>query len=194
MGRPRLGTAPRSAGRATLACRPAALGWKRAFDVACSVLLLVFLSPVFGLLALAQLVASPRAPVFYRQRRVGCEGQVVMCLKFRTMCTNGDTVLRELLERDPQTHAEWDRTQKLRNDPRVSRVGHILRATSLDELPQLWNVLVGEMSLVGPRPVTEGEMKKWYEPFGGAPDYQSVRPGVTGLDAQRWMACITVLW
>jgi undecaprenyl-phosphate galactose phosphotransferase len=104
-----------------------------------------------------------------------------MCLKFRTMYPDADRILRELLARDPSSRAEWEGTQKLRRDPRVSRIGRLLRATSLDELPQLWNVLRGEMSLVGPRPVTSSEMRKWYEVLGGATLYMLVRPGITGL-------------
>jgi undecaprenyl-phosphate galactose phosphotransferase len=164
--------------------RPAALSTesiKRIFDVVASSILLVVLLPLFALLVLAQLAVSPRAPVFFRQKRVGRGGALFPCMKFRTMCPNADVVLRELLERDPAARAEWETNQKLRRDPRVSPVGAVLRATSLDELPQLWNVLRGEMSLVGPRPVTESEIGKWYGPLGGAAPYKSVRPGITGL-------------
>ena len=104
-----------------------------------------------------------------------------MCIKFRTMVINADMVLRELLERDPQCREEWQRTHKLQNDPRVTPLGRAMRALSVDELPQLLNVLRGDMSLVGPRPVTEAELKRWYEPLGAAADYLAVRPGVTGL-------------
>jgi len=155
--------------------------WKRAFDVMFSALLLASLAPLFAGVTLAQLVSAPRAPVLYRQRRVGRGGEMFFCLKFRSMCTNADVILRDLLERDPQACDEWAASQKLKNDPRISRVGRILRATSLDELPQLWNVLRGDMSLVGPRPVTEGEMQKWYEALGGGEAYKAVRPGITGL-------------
>lgn len=155
--------------------------WKRAFDMMFSALLLALLAPVFAGVTLAQLVSAPRAPVLYRQRRVGRGGEMFFCLKFRSMCTNADDVLRELLERDPQARDEWAASQKLKNDPRISCVGRVLRTTSLDELPQLWNVLRGDMSLVGPRPITEGEMQKWYEALGGAEAYKSVRPGITGL-------------
>jgi exopolysaccharide production protein ExoY len=155
--------------------------WKRALDLIGSVLLLLFFFPVFASLIVAQFVSSPGAPIFFRQARVGKGGVTFSCLKFRTMCTNADFVLRELLDRDPAACAEWTRSHKLNKDPRVSRVGRILRATSLDELPQLWNVLRGEMSLVGPRPVTEPEVQKWYEALGGATAYISVRPGITGL-------------
>jgi lipopolysaccharide/colanic/teichoic acid biosynthesis glycosyltransferase len=154
---------------------------KRAFDMTFSVLLLIALVPLFALLIAAQLASNPRAPVFFRQMRVGRGGALFPCLKFRTMCPDAATVLRELLDRDPAARAEWTATQKLKHDPRVSRVGAILRATSLDELPQLWNVLRGDMSLVGPRPVTATEIATRYEPLGGGTAYKSVRPGITGL-------------
>lgn len=154
---------------------------KRAFDVAVAGLLLVLLLPLFALLIAVQFTASPRAPIFYRQMRVGRGGVLFPCLKLRTMCPNADAVLRELLERDAAARAEWAATHKLIRDLRVSRLGLVLRVTSLDELPQLWNVLRGEMSLVGPRPVTEAEFAMWYERLGAADAYRSVRPGITGL-------------
>jgi lipopolysaccharide/colanic/teichoic acid biosynthesis glycosyltransferase len=149
--------------------------------VVSATVLLLFLLPVFALLIAAQLASSPRAPVFFRQMRVGRGGVLFPCLKFRTMCPSADAVLRELLERDPAARAEWAATHKLKRDPRVSPVGSILRATSIDELPQLWNILRGDMSLVGRRPVTETEIESWYERLGGATAYKSVRPGITGL-------------
>jgi exopolysaccharide production protein ExoY len=157
------------------------MSWKRTSDLIGSVLLLLFCLPIFTTVIIALFLSSPGAPIFFRQVRVGKDGVTFLCLKFRTMCTNADFVLRELLDRDPAARAEWSRSHKLNNDPRVSRVGRILRATSLDELPQLWNVLRGEMSLVGPRPVTEPEVRRWYEARGGAEAYISVRPGITGL-------------
>jgi exopolysaccharide production protein ExoY len=181
-------------GKSKLATRsfaPEKTTWKRPFDLIGSVLLLLFLFPVFVSLIVAQFVSSPGAPIFFRQMRVGKEGVTFSCLKFRTMCTNADLVLRELLDRDPAARAEWARSHKLNKDPRVSRVGRILRATSLDELPQLWNVLRGEMSLVGPRPVTEAEVQKWYKELGGAAAYISVRPGITGLWQVSGRSCTT---
>ena len=171
-------------GESKLATRPFAdkeMSWKRTFDLIVSVLLVLFFLPMFASVIVALFMSSPGAPIFFRQMRVGKGGVTFPCLKFRTMCTNADFVLRELLDRDPAARAEWTRSHKLNKDPRVSRVGRILRSTSLDELPQLWNVLRGEMSLVGPRPVTEPEMRKWYEARGGAAAYISVRPGITGL-------------
>ena len=101
------------------------------------------------------------------------------------MCVNADAALRALLDNDPAARAEWAASQKLKRDPRVSRLGSVLRATSLDEVPQLWNVLRGEMSLVGPRPVTEDEMRRWYEILGGSAAYNTGRPGITGLGQVR---------
>ncbi len=110
--------------------------------------------------------------------RVGYEGKLFRCMKFRTMLRNSEQVLADLLRNDPQARAEWARDQKLANDPRTTRVGRFLRRSSLDELPQLLNVLRGEMNLVGPRPITVAELTRygslrWH--------YLSVRPGITGL-------------
>jgi lipopolysaccharide/colanic/teichoic acid biosynthesis glycosyltransferase len=118
------------------------------------------------------------APVLFAHYRVGHDGKLFRCMKFRTMYRNAERMLSELLERDPAARAEWQREQKLLSDPRITPIGHFLRRTSLDELPQLFNVLRGEMSLVGPRPITVGELTR----YGGVRwQYLSVRPGMTGL-------------
>jgi Undecaprenyl-phosphate galactose phosphotransferase WbaP len=150
---------------------------KRLLDLA---LVLLFL-PFLGLLVLAFAVlirCDGRGPVFYSQRRLGRDGREFPAWKFRTMRPDADQVLAEVLARDPALRAEWERDHKLRDDPRVTRVGRILRVTSLDELPQLWNVLAGQMSLVGPRPIVQAEVAKYGEFY---PLYQRVRPGITGL-------------
>lgn len=117
-------------------------------------------------------------PVFFGHYRVGRDGKLFRCLKFRTMARDAERMLAELLRDDPAARAEWDKDQKLSQDPRITPVGHFLRRTSLDELPQLFNVLRGEMSLVGPRPITVAELKR----YGGVRwHYLSVRPGMTGL-------------
>lgn len=118
------------------------------------------------------------APVFFGHYRVGLNGKLFRCLKFRSMYVESERMLAELLRDDPEARAEWDRDQKLTNDPRITPIGNFLRRTSLDELPQLFNVIRGEMSLVGPRPITVGELTRygrirWH--------YLSVRPGMTGL-------------
>jgi exopolysaccharide production protein ExoY len=150
-------------------------------DALIATVLLVFLLPVLAIITGCIVVfGGPGSPIF-RHRRIGKDGRPFACLKFRTMCTNADAVLNDRLSCDPDALAEWTATHKLRNDPRVYPFGRFLRATSLDELPQLWNVIRGDMALVGPRPVTEDEMQRWYERHGAAHAYRSVRPGITGL-------------
>jgi lipopolysaccharide/colanic/teichoic acid biosynthesis glycosyltransferase len=117
-------------------------------------------------------------PVLFAHRRIGRDGRSFRCLKFRSMATDAEARLADLLARDPQARAEWERDHKLRNDPRVTRLGEFLRKSSLDELPQLFNVLRGEMSLVGPRPIVEAEIAKYGRRF---PQYCAVKPGITGL-------------
>ena len=151
---------------------------KRIFDVLIASILLILTLPVFPLIAFVVLMDG--WPVFHEHRRIGWRGRMFGCLKFRTMRENADTILEAALRQDPALRSEWDATRKLRNDPRVTRVGRILRKTSLDELPQLLNVLKGDMSLVGPRPVMPDELEKYYGPAGTS-TYLSVRPGLTGL-------------
>ena len=140
-------------------------------------LLLILLSPLMAVVAFL-IWRRDGAPVLFAHYRVGHDGKLFRCMKFRSMLRNSDQLLAELLHDDPQVRAEWDRDQKLANDPRVTAVGHFLRRTSLDELPQLLNVLRGEMSLVGPRPITVAELTR----YGGVRwHYLSVRPGITGL-------------
>ncbi|MGG5812410.1 sugar transferase [Falsiroseomonas sp. CW058] len=171
----RMSASLRAAGEAGLAdsLRPAA---KRALDILGAGLLLLLCAPVF--LVLAVLVKRDGGPVFYAHQRVGRGGRSFGCLKFRSMVADADRRLAALLERDPAARAEWDSTRKLKNDPRVTWVGRFLRATSLDELPQLINVLRGEMSLVGPRPVIAAELAAYYG--ASAQHYLAVRPGITG--------------
>ena len=154
---------------------------KRLFDILVSSVLLVFLSPLLILIAGAITLSDRPGGALYCHERVGRGGRPFSCLKFRTMRVNADTFLPGLLAANVAARAEWELTQKLRHDPRVSPIGRVLRMSSLDELPQLWNVLRGDMSLVGPRPVTPGEMLRWYEPLGAAAAYRAVRPGITGL-------------
>jgi lipopolysaccharide/colanic/teichoic acid biosynthesis glycosyltransferase len=155
--------------------RPAA---KRGFDVAFALALLLVAAPMMLLLAAA--IRLDGGSALYAHRRIGRGGTAFGCLKFRTMVPDADRVLAALLMRDPAALAEWQATRKLRDDPRVTRLGRVLRATSLDELPQLINVLRGEMSFVGPRPVVLSELETYYGAAGAAA-YLSVRPGITGL-------------
>ncbi len=150
---------------------------KRLIDVLGAAVLLVALAPVMVVIAL--LVARDGGPVLYRHTRVGRGGTTFSCLKFRSMVVDAEARLAALLERDPTARAEWEATRKLRNDPRITPVGRFLRATSLDELPQLFNVLAGQMSLVGPRPVQQAELAQFYG--AAAAYYRAVRPGLTGL-------------
>jgi undecaprenyl-phosphate galactose phosphotransferase len=140
-------------------------------------LLLLALAPLMGLIAW-RIWREDGAPVLFAHWRVGQRGRLFRCYKFRSMVRRADLVLAEVLERDPLAREEWARDHKLRRDPRILRVGNLLRRTSLDELPQLFNVLRGEMHLVGPRPVVVQEIARYGEHKG---HYFSVKPGMTGL-------------
>jgi lipopolysaccharide/colanic/teichoic acid biosynthesis glycosyltransferase len=149
---------------------------KRGFDLLFAVPMLISLAPFFAVIAV--LVRRDGGPMVFGHERIGQHGRTFRCLKFRTMVTNADVVLRELLENDPAARAEWARDFKLKNDVRVTAVGRFLRRTSLDELPQLWNVVRGDMSLVGPRPVVRQELER----YGSDVDwYLMTKPGITGL-------------
>ncbi|NVO57332.1 sugar transferase [Rhodobacteraceae bacterium B1Z28] len=150
---------------------------KRAIDIAVALVMLVVLSPLMVGLALLICGTSP-GRVLYRHRRVGYGKQSFSCLKFRTMEVNSAEILQRHLQQSPEARCEWEQTQKLRDDPRVTPVGHVLRKFSLDELPQLYNVLRGDMSLVGPRPVLSEELHR-YGPSSRY--YLRARPGITGL-------------
>jgi undecaprenyl-phosphate galactose phosphotransferase len=150
---------------------------KRALDVIGGLVILFVLSPI--LLLLAILVAADGGPVFFGHRRAGRDGESFYCWKFRTMVVDAEECLTQYLRDHPESAKEWQRAQKLALDPRVTRLGAFLRASNLDEIPQMWNVIVGQMSLVGPRPVTETEMRDRYGHY--AEVVTSVRPGVTGI-------------
>lgn len=150
---------------------------KRVLDIAIALTGLAILWPLMLMVALAIRFTDP-GPAIFGHERIGFNGRRFKCLKFRSMITNSETALRELLARDPNAAAEWAETQKLRNDPRVTRLGKMLRETSLDELPQLWNVLKGEMSIVGPRPIVSAEVRRYGNDFKA---YAATKPGITGL-------------
>lgn len=151
---------------------------KRIFDILFSLGAILFFLPLGLIIALLIKGTSP-GRIFYSCKRVGKDGQPIYCWKFRTMCQDADKKLQEILHQNPQLKQEWDTYYKLKDDPRVSGIGKILRKTSLDELPQFWNVLLGDLSVVGPRPVTEEEIQKY---FGEkASKILSVRPGLTGI-------------
>lgn len=148
---------------------------KRIADLALLIAFAPIFVPLILLLALA-VWAKTGAQPFYTQARVGKDGKSFTMWKLRTMVVDADERLEEYLASNPAARAEWDLHQKLTNDPRITRFGRLLRKTSLDELPQLWNVFVGEMSLVGPRPMMESQ-KELYPGL----DYYDLRPGLTGL-------------
>ncbi len=149
---------------------------KRLLDLAGASVMILLLFPLMLVVALA--VCADGGPSLFAQQRLGRHGRLFKCLKFRTMVVHADQALRELLATDPAAAREWAETQKLRKDPRITRIGAFLRATSLDELPQLFNVLRGEMSLVGPRPIVRDEAPRYGV---DVQYYYAVRPGLTGL-------------
>jgi exopolysaccharide production protein ExoY len=150
---------------------------KRVFDIILSSLILIMLSPLFIIVAILVKLADP-GPIMFCHTRVGYGGRRFQCLKFRSMVADADRLLRNLLELDPEARREWDRAQKLTNDPRITPIGKFLRQSSLDELPQLINVMRGEMSLVGPRPVAPSETKRYGDKLHL---YLKARPGLTGI-------------
>lgn len=149
---------------------------KRAFDIVGSLSIIIVLSPV--LLYISQKVKKDGGSAIYGHERVGKGGKPFKCLKFRSMVVNSKEVLERLLENDPKAKAEWDATFKLKDDPRITKIGQFLRRTSLDELPQLFNVLKGEMSLVGPRPIITAELERYNDEVDY---YLLIKPGMTGL-------------
>lgn len=157
--------------------RPVGLTPKRMIDIILAVSGIVLLAPLLIICFVLTVATSP-GPALFRHRRVGFKGKYFDCLKFRTMVTDAPERLSRLLEKDPVAAAEWADNRKLRHDPRVTVTGEILRKSSLDELPQLFNVLRGEMSIVGPRPVTEEELDRYDSSVDA---YLACRPGITGL-------------
>ena len=150
---------------------------KRLFDIVATICGGLLVSPILLAIAFWVYHDSP-GPVIFKHRRVGRNGKEFNCYKFRSMCVNSKEVLEHLLATDPEAKAEWDKEFKLKNDPRITKSGAFLRKTSLDELPQLWNVLKGEMSLVGPRPIVQAEVPRYGKYIK---EYYSVLPGITGM-------------
>ncbi|MCF6691501.1 undecaprenyl-phosphate galactose phosphotransferase WbaP [Raoultella terrigena] len=149
---------------------------KRFFDIIGSLAIIIVLSP--ALIYISRKVKKDGGPAIYGHERIGKGGRSFKCLKFRSMVINSKEVLEQVLANDPKARAEWDATFKLKNDPRITKIGHFLRRTSLDELPQLFNVLLGEMSLVGPRPIITAELERYNDEV----DYYLLsKPGMTGL-------------
>ncbi|WP_017303000.1 sugar transferase [Spirulina subsalsa] len=150
---------------------------KRLFDIVFSLTVLIVCSPLYLVLALLIALSSP-GPIFYVQKRVGKNYKPFGCIKFRTMVNNADALLDEMILNSPQLRSEFEMDFKIRNDPRVTRIGRFLRLTSLDEFPQFLNVLMGDMSVVGPRPLVPGELKRYGRNIDRV---LTIRPGITGL-------------
>jgi len=150
---------------------------KRIMDLAIIIIGSILFSPLFLLIIIAIKVSSP-GPVLYSQERIGQHGKRFRAHKFRSMVNNADEILKELLAKDKNARKEWEQNQKLKNDPRITGIGRFIRKTSLDEIPQFINVLKGEMSLIGPRPIVENEIKKY---SGDFERIFSIKPGLTGL-------------
>lgn len=153
---------------------------KRLFDILFGILGLIALVPVSFIVLIINVLNKDYSSIFYTHTRIGKDGKEFKLYKFRSMVPNADEVLKELLKQK-KYKKEWDKNQKLENDPRITKIGKILRKTSLDELPQFINVLKGDMSLIGPRPLVKGELDKHN---GDHALYESVKPGITG-----WWAC-----
>jgi lipopolysaccharide/colanic/teichoic acid biosynthesis glycosyltransferase len=150
---------------------------KRCCDVSLVLISMPVMLLVLGAVSAVVMLSSP-GPIFYSHRRIRKGGAFFSMWKFRTMCVNSAEVLEDYLAQHPEARTEWNKTHKLREDPRITRLGIFLRRYSLDELPQLWNVLMGQMSLVGPRPIVAAEVEKYGECFDC---YCKVKPGLTGL-------------
>ena len=153
---------------------------KRLFDIICSLIGCIFLIPIAFIVKICYLLSGDTHPIIYSHTRIGKNGRPFKLYKFRSMVPNADEVLKELLKQDKYKE-EWDKNHKLDKDPRITKIGNILRKTSLDEVPQFINVLIGDMSMIGPRPLIRGELDQHK---GNHLIYESMRPGITG-----WWAC-----
>ena len=151
--------------------------WKRGFDIVFSSMVLFFSMPLMLIIGLL-IKIEDRGPVIYRHKRITFAGKEFDCLKFRTMRVGADKELHRLFEEQPELRKEWEQTYKLKDDPRITRIGKLLRKTSLDEFPQFINVLKGDMSVVGARPIVGGELREYYKESAGR--YCSMKPGITG--------------
>ena len=151
--------------------------FKRLFDIVFSLFVLIFLSPVYFCLATTIAISSP-GPIFYVQQRIGKDFKPFSCVKFRTMVHNADEILEKMIATSPQMRQEFAESYKLKHDPRITGIGKFLRLTSMDEFPQFWNVLKGDMSVVGPRPLVPEELHKYGHRINTV---LTIKPGITGL-------------
>ena len=156
------------------------LSIKRVFDIVLSLIGCIVILPLMFIIKICNVCTRDYSSIFYKQKRIGKNGKYIYIYKFRTMVPNADEVLKELLKKT-KYKKQWKENQKLDNDPRITKIGKLLRKSSLDEIPQFINVLKGDMSIIGPRPLVEGELD---EHGGNHELYESVRPGITG-----WWAC-----
>ncbi len=160
---------------------------KRGFDIFCGIIGCVFMLPLMLIIKLGNMLTGDFAPLFYRTKRIGKDGQEFDFFKFRSMIRtkdgkNAEYLVEQMLEEHPELRKQWEETRKLDNDPRVTKMGKIIRKTSLDEFPQFINILKGDMSMIGPRPLMPGELD---EHHGSHETYESVKPGLIGW----WAAC-----
>ena len=162
-------------------------GIKRLFDILCSLLGVLVMIPVAIITKICYLISGDTKSIFYTQKRIGKNGKFIYIYKFRSMVWNADEVLKELLKQ-PKYKKEWKENQKFENDPRITKIGKFLRKTSLDELPQFINVLKNDMSMIGPRPLVEGELD---DHNGNHEIYERVKPGITGWWAANGRSATT---
>lgn len=162
-------------------------GIKRLFDILCSLLGVLVMIPVAIITKICYLISGDFKSIFYKQKRIGKNGKFIYIYKFRSMVWNADEVLKELLKQ-PKYKKEWKENQKFENDPRITKIGKFLRKTSLDELPQFINVLKNDMSMIGPRPLVEGELD---DHNGNHEIYERVKPGITGWWAANGRSATT---
>lgn len=168
---------PKQINGATVPSRCGTSVSKRAFDIIVSTSILIFGAPLLLLIAIG-IKLQDGGPILYSHKRIGRNNREFGCLKFRSMVTDANAKLEAYLKNNPDAREEWSRTQKLSNDPRITMLGNILRKSSLDEIPQLWNILRGDMSLVGPRPIVRDEVPRYGDDIRY---YLAARPGLTGL-------------
>ena len=154
---------------------------KRLFDLICALIGIIFLLPIALIVKISYMLHKDFSSIFYTQKRVGKNGKIFKLYKFRSMVPNADKMLDDYLKKNKKAQEEWKKYQKLDNDPRITKVGKILRKLSLDEVPQFLNILKGDMSFIGPRPLVPGELDSFK---GDHSIYEAVRPGITG-----WWAC-----
>lgn len=160
---------------------------KRLFDIICSIIGCIIMIPIAFIIKICYLTNGDFKSIFYKQKRIGKNGKIIDIFKFRSMVHNADDILKDLLKNE-KYKKEWDLNQKLESDPRITKIGKILRKTSIDEMPQFINVLIGDMSIIGPRPLVKGELDTHN---GNHEIYESVKPGISGWWAANGRSATT---